>query len=749
MFNGRVTQISPMGVEKDNVTTFEVRVSIDNPGKELKANMTANAEIVLEEHPNSLIVPEAAITYDAQKQRVRRRRRRPARRTAGGRCRSRSASATARRSRSSKASRQATRSSCPAQAAMREAFVQSLAEPARQQAAQLPHDVRHPLGDDLGRHPVGDRRRLPARQRARCCASSARTSASSGAAAPACRPAASAPAAPIFLTVDDARALAAESSMIAVVSPELERGGVARQERLQRRDASRVTGIEPQYQDIRTIELEYGRNFTWTGRRAGRARRDRRLRHGRAAVRQAQHPRRDAHAQRRCRTRSSARSGRRIRTATTAAPTTTRSSCRSRRWRSDLPRRDAAPGVVSDIIVAPKDWVVDAAARACSTRAPAGSKTSTGRSSRTSARVLARRHGFDPDDRRRGRDVGHLAADADVRPDDRPHEALLHHRRHRDAGARRHRRDEHHAGRGARSGRARSASARRSARRRRSIQRQFFLEGFFLTLLSGGAGMLLALGLCRLVNLAPMPDAVRGHDAVVAVGAAGAGHARRRSASSRPPIRRAARRSCRRSRRCGSRCDAMRSRSCARSSARRAYGLYHHRFRAALSMLGISWGIVSVVVLLAYGDGFRGALDAGFRGAFSDGTVVVVPGPDEPAGGRRTRRQARARHGRRRAGRSASCRSSRTSAPSSCSEFPIVYGNKQSSHLVRGVAASLRRDAQRERRSRAAASSTTRTCGCAAASRSSAAKCSASCSAAFRRSAKRSASAASRSKSSA
>src|SRR5207253_10545655 len=55
-------------------------------------------------------------------------------------------------------------------------------------------------------------------------------------------------------------------------------------------------------------------------------------------------------------------------------------------------------------------------------------------------------------------------------------------------------------------------------------------------------------------------------------------------------------------------------------------GLYHHRFRAALSMLGISWGIISVVVLLAYGNGFGGALDAGFRGAFSDGTVVVWPG---------------------------------------------------------------------------------------------------------------------------
>jgi HlyD family secretion protein len=67
VFNGRVTQISPMGVEKDNVTNFEVKVSIDNPGKELKANMTANAEIVLEEYPNALIIPESAVTYDAQK----------------------------------------------------------------------------------------------------------------------------------------------------------------------------------------------------------------------------------------------------------------------------------------------------------------------------------------------------------------------------------------------------------------------------------------------------------------------------------------------------------------------------------------------------------------------------------------------------------------------------------------------------------------------------------------------------------
>jgi HlyD family secretion protein len=66
-FNGVVTKISPMGVEKDNVTTFEVRASINNPGGELKAEMTANAEIILEEHKNVLQIPEGAIIYDKDK----------------------------------------------------------------------------------------------------------------------------------------------------------------------------------------------------------------------------------------------------------------------------------------------------------------------------------------------------------------------------------------------------------------------------------------------------------------------------------------------------------------------------------------------------------------------------------------------------------------------------------------------------------------------------------------------------------
>jgi HlyD family secretion protein len=66
-FTGKVNKISPMGVEKDNVTTFEVRVSINNPEGVLKANMTANAEIILEEHKAVLQIPEGSIIYDKDK----------------------------------------------------------------------------------------------------------------------------------------------------------------------------------------------------------------------------------------------------------------------------------------------------------------------------------------------------------------------------------------------------------------------------------------------------------------------------------------------------------------------------------------------------------------------------------------------------------------------------------------------------------------------------------------------------------
>ncbi len=66
-FDGVVKRIAPMGREQNNVTTFEVRVTISNPQGKLRANMTANAEIVLEEHKNTLLIPEAAIGYEKDK----------------------------------------------------------------------------------------------------------------------------------------------------------------------------------------------------------------------------------------------------------------------------------------------------------------------------------------------------------------------------------------------------------------------------------------------------------------------------------------------------------------------------------------------------------------------------------------------------------------------------------------------------------------------------------------------------------
>jgi HlyD family secretion protein len=66
-FWGKVTKISPLGTEKDNVTTFEVRVSISNESGKLRALMTANAEIILEEHKGVLTIPEGAILYAKDK----------------------------------------------------------------------------------------------------------------------------------------------------------------------------------------------------------------------------------------------------------------------------------------------------------------------------------------------------------------------------------------------------------------------------------------------------------------------------------------------------------------------------------------------------------------------------------------------------------------------------------------------------------------------------------------------------------
>jgi len=92
-------------------------------------------------------------------------------------------------------------------------------------------------------------------------------------------------------------------------------------------------------------------------------------------------------------------------------------------------------------------------------------------------------------------------------------------------------------------------------------------------------------------------------------------------------------------------------------------------------------------MLLAYGNGFRGALEAGFHGAFSDGTVVSFPGQTSlQAGGERAGRRVRVTVDDVRT--IGEIPLVKNISPEFMREFSIVYGNKESSHLIRGVAAS-------------------------------------------------------------
>ena len=174
------------------------------------------------------------------------------------------------------------------------------------------------------------------------------------------------------------------------------------------------------------------------------------------------------------------------------------------------------------------------------------------------------------------------------------------------------------------------------------IQRQFFLEGFVLTMLSGAVGFAVALAICALVNMAPMPTALPGNDSDLAGGRRRRAHAgvhRRGDVHVSRPARGAA---------AAGRGAAVRSMTSAHvlsEIAREAvFGLVRNRVRAGLSMLGISWGIVSVVMLLAYGEGFNAALLRGFKGAFGDGVTIMFAGQTSmQAGGERAGRRIRMR----------------------------------------------------------------------------------------------------------
>src|SRR2546430_17242379 len=63
-----------------------------------------------------------------------------------------------------------------------------------------------------------------------------------------------------------------------------------------------------------------------------------------------------------------------------------------------------------------------------------------------------------------------------------------------------------------------------------------------------------------------------------------------------------------------------------RDLLREAYAaMRHNRRRTTLTMLGMAWGIATVVMLLAYGDGF-GQACANIFANFGTKLVIVVPG---------------------------------------------------------------------------------------------------------------------------
>jgi len=113
--------------------------------------------------------------------------------------------------------------------------------------------------------------------------------------------------------------------------------------------------------------------------------------------------------------------------------------------------------------------------------------------------------------------------------------------------------------------------------------------------------------------------------------------------------------------------------------------LVGHRIRAIMTMTGIAWGIVAVVLLMAYGNGFHNAIAVGFHRAFSNGTVVIWNGQTSmQAGGERGGRRIRLKEEDAEALRQLG--TIKYVSPEYVEGLPLSFGIKQTSCTVRGVA---------------------------------------------------------------
>ena len=309
----------------------------------------------------------------------------------------------------------------------------------------------------------------------------------------------------ILLTIDDVRALQRESSMIRVVSPEINRRASVKS--VYNAATLQIHGIEPQYQEIRTIDIEKGRGFRFSDEEAAQrvaiigADAARQLFSGRNSLGQTIRLNGIPFVvigQIRKKDQDSNYSG----------PDNDKVFVPFSAMARDLPLAGVPGGTLSQIIVSPQQNVVD--------RLPGVLESRTGRIEdidwpleREIRRILGPLHRFDAEDRNA------------VAVWDTTLETLMFGRmiqtmkdffravgfvtlalggigvmnimlvavreRTREIGVRK----------------AMGATTRQ-------VQRQFFLEGFLLTMFSGAIGFAVALALCAGVNQLPLPPRFQG-----------------------------------------------------------------------------------------------------------------------------------------------------------------------------------------------------------------------------------------------
>jgi putative ABC transport system permease protein len=311
----------------------------------------------------------------------------------------------------------------------------------------------------------------------------------------------------ITLTAEDARVLREQSRLVRVATPELQRGGLSVKSAFNA-GAPSVSGVEPSYQDIRTLDLEQGRQLNWEderqvhrvailgddifkqlfGGRDGIGQPISINGVGYTVVGKIRHKDQDSNY---------------------SGPDNDKVFVPFAAMARDFPLPNApSPDAVSNLIIAPQPWVVDDLPRQLNART--GPIREIDWALEKDVRhTLARHKGFDPDDKEAiwvwdtsvnslmfGRMVdtmrdffttvgfitlvlGGLGVMNIM--------LIAVKERTREIGVRK----------------ALGATTH-------AVLRQFFLEGFFITMISGSIGLAIALGLCAAINLLPMPTRFEG-----------------------------------------------------------------------------------------------------------------------------------------------------------------------------------------------------------------------------------------------